>query len=183
MEKACYLHDHSVRTGLAPFVFPPLWSVPPTKYKYNEGYQLEDIIALFVFPPLWSVPPTKYKYNEGYQLEEIIKSKNLWILFLWVSGNTLKCRIFTTEQAPTNIELLERADSSENTNRKSSLGNPAKFAKIVVLQHISVGACAVVDIRREKYFKVLLFCPSWSCTIICIIAALKMMPMASKSFC
>ena len=69
--------------------------------------------------------------------------------------NTLKyfqSPISTT--APTDIELLKRADSSENTIWKSSVGNPAKFGKIVVLQQISVGACAVVDIRLLRCFPV-----------------------------
>ena len=71
--------------------------------------------------------------------------------------NTLKylqSPISTAAHAPTDIELLERADSSEKTIWKSSVGNPEKFAKIVVLQQNSVGACAAVDIGLRKYFYV-----------------------------
>ena len=39
------------------------------------------------------------------------------------------------------------------TQFEKNVGNPAKFAKIVVLQQISVGACIVVDIGLRKYFK------------------------------
>ena len=46
--------------------------------------------------------------------------------------------ISTTAHAPTDIELLERFDSSENTIWKNSVGNPAKFA-IKQVSHAASG--------------------------------------------
>ena len=54
-------------------------------------------------------------------------------IYLLINSNTLtylQNPISTTVHAPTDVELLERADSSENTiwKKKNSVGNPAKFA-------------------------------------------------------
>ena len=94
-------------------------------------------------------------YRHRWSAQMTMKKDNLLEPALWLSSageeesgygfsewpeNTLKyfqSLIFTIAHAPTDIELLERADSRENTIWKSSVGNPAKFAKIVVLQQIS----------------------------------------------
>ena len=51
---------------------------------------------------------------------------------------------------PQTLNYWNEAIPARTQFKKSTVGNLAKFAKIVVMQQISVGACAVVDIGLEN---------------------------------
>jgi len=51
------------------------------------------------------------------------------MIYQWGQKKYFKCPKSTCAHVPIDTELMERADSSENTIWKNSVGIPAKFAK------------------------------------------------------